>query len=132
MPTAFCRSLRIQFNDLSRGSPAFLCLPGWCENKSAFGRITHSLGRSRRVIALDWRGHGKSASPGRVRPRAGRGRALSDPRASVGPIVPVAISHAGWVALDCASASASASRLVFLDWIVGPPPPFLAVLAALR
>src|SRR5262245_4792136 len=64
VPTAFCRNVRIQFNDLSRGSPAFLCLPGWCENKSAFGRITHAIGRSQRVIALDWRGHGKSASPG--------------------------------------------------------------------
>src|SRR5688500_6089901 len=63
VPTAYSRSLRIRYNDLSRGSPAFLCLPGWCENKTTFARITHALGRDHRVIALDWRGHGQSAAP---------------------------------------------------------------------
>ena len=136
MPTAFCRSLRIQFNDLSRGSPALLCLPGWCENKSAFGRITHGLGRSHRVIALDWRGHGKSASPGT---EFGLEELVEDAlsvirASSVGPIVPVSISHAGWVALELRKRLGErVPRLVFLDWIVGPtPPPFLAVLAALQ
>jgi pimeloyl-ACP methyl ester carboxylesterase len=136
VPTAFSKSVRIQFNDLSRGSPAFLCLPGWCENKSAFGRVTHALGRAQRVIALDWRGHGKSASAG-----AEFGHeelvddALSVIRASsVGTVVPVAVSHAGWVALELRRRLGErVPRIVVLDWIVGPPPPaFLAALAALQ
>jgi len=136
VPTAYCRELRIQFNDLSRGSPAFLCLPGWCENKSAFGRITHAIGRSQRVIALDWRGHGKSASPGS---EFGLEELVDDAlsvirASSVGTVIPVAISHAGWVALELRRRLAErVTRLVLLDWIVGPPPPeFLAVLAALQ
>jgi pimeloyl-ACP methyl ester carboxylesterase len=136
VPTAYCRDLRIQFNDLSRGSPAFLCLPGWCENKSAFGRITHALGRNQRVIALDWRGHGKSASPGAEFGHAELvDDALSVIRASsVGTVIPVAISHAGWVALELRRRLAErVPRIVLLDWIVGPPPPeFLGVLAGLQ
>jgi len=136
VPTAFCRNLRIQFNDLSRGSPAFLCLPGWCENKSGFGRITHALGRAQRVIALDWRGHGKSASDGN---EFGLEELVDDALAvirasSVGTVIPVAISYAGWVALELRRRLAErVPRLIVLDWIVGPPPAeFRAVLAALQ
>ena len=136
MPTAYSRSLRIQYNDLSRGSPAFLCLPGWCENKSVFGRITHALGRSQRVIALDWRGHGKSASEGG---EFGHEELVEDALAvirtsGVGTVIPVAISHAGWVALELRKRLGErVTRLVLLDWILGEPPPeFGAVLAGLQ
>jgi pimeloyl-ACP methyl ester carboxylesterase len=136
VPTAFSRNLRIQFNDLSRGSPAFLCLPGLCENKSAFGRVSHALGRAHRVIALDWRGHGKSASPGN---EYGFEELVDDALAvirasSVGTVIPIAISHAGWVALELRRRLGDrVPRLVHLDWIVGAPPPeFRAVLAALQ
>ena len=136
MPTAFSRSLRIQFNDFSRGSPAFLCLPGWCENKNGFALITHALGREHRVIALDWRGHGKSASPGA---EFGHDELLEDALAvvrtsSVGTVIPVAVSHAGWVALALRKRLAErVPRMVLLDWILGAPPPeFGAVLAGLQ
>lgn len=136
MPTAYSPNLRIQYNDFSRGSPAFLCLPGWCENKSAFGRITHALGRAHRVIALDWRGHGKSASAGT---EFGHAELLEDVLAvlrasSVGPFVPVAVSHAGWLALELRRRLGErVQKLVLLDWIVNTPPPeFRAVLAALQ
>lgn len=136
MPIAYSRNLRIQFNDLARGSPAFLCLPGWCENKSAFARITHALGSEHRVIALDWRGHGKSAAAG---VEFGHEELVEDALAvirasSVGPIVPVAVSHAGWVALELRRRLQDrVTRIVVLDWIVGEPPPeFTAVLADLQ
>jgi pimeloyl-ACP methyl ester carboxylesterase len=136
VPTAYSRSLRIQYNDLSRGSPAFLCLPGWCENKTTFARITHALGRAHRVIALDWRGHGKSASSGA---EFGQEELLEDALAviratSVGPFVPVAVSHAGWLALELRRRLGErVPKLVLLDWMVGTPPPeFRSVLAALQ
>jgi pimeloyl-ACP methyl ester carboxylesterase len=136
VPIAYVKSLRIQFNDLGRGSPAFLCLPGWCGNKSAFARVTHALAREHRVIALDWRGHGKSDAPG-----TGFGHdelvddALAVVRASsVGTVVPVAVSHAGWVALELrARLSERVPRLVLLDWMLEQPPgEFFEVLAALQ
>lgn len=136
MPTAYSRSLRIQYNDLSRGSPAFLCLPGWCENKTTFARVTHALGRAHRVIALDWRGHGKSASSGS---EFGLEELVEDALAvvrasSVGPFVPVAVSHAGWVALELRRRLGErVPKIVLLDWMVGTPPPeFRTVLAALQ
>jgi len=136
VPIAFSRSLRIQYNDLSRGSPALLCLPGWCENKTAFWRVTHALAKEHRVIALDWRGHGKSAAAG---VEFGHEElvedALSVIRASgVGTVVPVCVSHAGWVALELRRRLGErVMRMVALDWIVGPPPPpFRGVLAALQ
>lgn len=136
MPTAYSRSLRIQYNDLSRGSPAFLCLPGWCENKSVFGRITHALGRSQRVIALDWRGHGKSAAQGE---EFGNEELVEDALAvirtsGVGTVIPVSISHAGWVALELRKRLGErVPRLVLLDWIVGEPPEeFRSVLTGLQ
>ncbi len=136
MPTAFSRSLRIQYNDFSRGSPAFLCLPGWCENKSAFALITHALGREHRVIALDWRGHGKSASDGA---EFGLDELVEDALAvvrttSVGTVIPVSVSHAGWVSLALRRRLGErVPRMVLLDWILGTPPPeFTAVLGALQ
>jgi pimeloyl-ACP methyl ester carboxylesterase len=136
VPTAFSRSLRIQYNDFSRGSPAFLCLPGWCENKSAFGRITHALGKEHRVIALDWRGHGKSASSGA---EFGHDELVEDALAvvrasSVGTVIPVAVSHAGWVAIALRRRLGErVPRLVLLDWILAEPPPeFRHVLATLQ
>jgi pimeloyl-ACP methyl ester carboxylesterase len=136
VPTALSRSLRIQYNDLSRGGPAFLCLPGWCENKSTFGRITHALARSNRVIALDWRGHGKSDSDGA---EFGLEELVEDAVAvirtsSVGTVIPVTASHAGWVALELRRRLGErVPRLVCLDWIVGPPPSvFVELLKALQ
>ena len=136
MPTAFSRSLRIQYNDFSRGSPAFLCLPDWCESRNTFALITHTLGREHRVIALDWRGHGKSAAAGA---EFGLGDLVDDALAvvrtsSVGTVVPVAVSHAGWVALELRRRLGDrVPRLVLLDWLVGPPPPdFRATLTALQ
>jgi pimeloyl-ACP methyl ester carboxylesterase len=53
---------------------------------------------------------------------------------SVGPLVPVAISHAGWVALELRRRlNERVPRMVVLDWIVTEPPPeFSAVLANLQ
>ncbi len=125
MPTAISQGIRIQFNDLSRGSPAFLCLPGWCENKTAFARLVPACARAHRVIALDWRGHGKSASAGAD---FGNAQLVEDALAvirtsSVATVIPVAVSHAGWVALELRRRLGErVPRLVLLDWIVMDPP----------
>ena len=48
--------------------------------------------------------------------------------------MPVAVSHAGWLALELrARLGERVPKIVLLDWIVGTPPPeFRAVLAALQ
>ena len=136
MPTAISQGVRIQYNDLGRGSPALLCLPGWCENKTTFARLSHACARAHRVIALDWRGHGKSAaSDGDFGQAELVQDALAVIRASgVGPVLPVAVAHAGWVALELRRRLGErVPRLVLLDWILSEPPaPFRAVLGALQ
>jgi pimeloyl-ACP methyl ester carboxylesterase len=136
VPTAISRNIRIQFNDLSRGSPALLCLPGWCENKTTFARLVPTAARAHRVIALDWRGHGKSASSGAdfgtadlVEDALGVIRATS-----VGTVIPVAVSHAGWVAIELRRRLGErVPRIVLLDWILGEPPAeFRRLLSALQ
>jgi len=136
VPTAISQGVRIQYNDLGRGSPALLCLPGWCENKTTFARLSHACARAHRVIALDWRGHGKSAaSDGDFGQAELVQDALAVIRASgVGPVLPVAVAHAGWVALELRRRLGErVPRLVLLDWILSEPPaPFRAVLGALQ
>jgi pimeloyl-ACP methyl ester carboxylesterase len=136
VPFAISRGVRIQYNDLARGGPALLCLPGWCENKIDFARFTHAAGRAHRVIGLDWRGHGKSdASDGDFGLDELVEDALAVVRASsVGPILPVAVSHAGWVAIELRRRLGERVRgLVLLDWMLTEPTPaFRAVLEGLQ
>jgi pimeloyl-ACP methyl ester carboxylesterase len=51
---------RIAFDDLGGGEPALLLLPGWCGPRSVYRRVLPLLARERRVVALDFRGHGES------------------------------------------------------------------------
>jgi len=136
VPFAISQDVRIQYNDLARGSPALLCLPGWCENKTGFARFTHAAGRAHRVIGLDWRGHGKSDSTGTD---FGLAELVEDAVAvvrasSVGPILPVASSDAGWVAIELRRRLGERVRgLVLLDWMLfEPTPAFRAVLDGLQ
>jgi pimeloyl-ACP methyl ester carboxylesterase len=88
------------------------------------------------VIALDWRGHGKSDAAGS---EFGQAELVEDALAvirasSVGPLVPIAVAHAGWVALELRRRLGDRiPRLVLLDWIVGTPPgEFRELLGALQ
>lgn len=124
------------FDDRGCGEPALLCLPGWCENRTAFSRLAELAGKHRRALAVDWRGHGGSP------PAAGDFTsqdlvrdviAFLDER-GVGSVVPVTISHAGWVAVALRRRLGErVQRAVFLDWIMtAPPATFLATLNGLR
>ena len=92
----------VAFDDVGEDEAALLMLPGWCSNRTAFRPLLAPAGRHRRVLALDWRGHG-----GSERPRGDFGTAeLVDDAvgvldvAGVERVVPVALSHAGWVAIE--------------------------------
>lgn len=136
MPYANSSGIRIAYDDLGSGEPALLLIPGWCATRAAFSDFADRLARSRRVLALDWRGHGASGpAAGDFGHDALVEDALAVIRASGARIVvPVATAHAGWVALDLARKLGSrVPRVVLLDWIVTrAPPPFLAGLDALQ
>jgi pimeloyl-ACP methyl ester carboxylesterase len=116
----------IVYDDLGQGDPALLFLPGWCANRTVFQDLAPLCARRRRTLLLDWRGHGESGSP-----KADFGKdelvddALSVVHASgARSIVPVALSHAGWVAIELRQRlGARVEKLVLLDWIIMMQPP---------
>jgi pimeloyl-ACP methyl ester carboxylesterase len=130
-------SMRIAFDDAGEGDPALLFLPGWCGGRSVFGDLLPLAARNRRVVALDWRGHGESEHPeGDFETDDLVDDALSViHQAGVAQVVPVGLSHAGWVAIELRRrlGPSRVPGIVLLDWMVlGPPPPFLGALAGLQ
>lgn len=120
----------------SESDPAFLLLPGWCTSRALFRPLDEMLAKHRRVITLDWSSHGESGSAdGDFGQEQLVSQALGVIAAShVSNVIPVAISHAGWVALElCRRLGRRVPRMVFIDWIVTEaPPPFLAILAGMQ
>jgi pimeloyl-ACP methyl ester carboxylesterase len=117
---------RIAYDDLGQGDPALLFLPGWCTNRTVFQDLAHRCAEHRRVLALDWRGHGESGAPpgdfGNDELVQDALRVLDASEAHT--IVPVALSHAGWVALELRRRlGARIEKIVLLDWIIMMQPP---------
>jgi pimeloyl-ACP methyl ester carboxylesterase len=126
----------IAHEDRGEGESALLFLPGWCESRGVFARLIDRLQSSRRILALDLPGHGES-------PMSATDFGFDDiataaievvDQAKLQRVIPVAHSHAGWVAIElCRRLGARVSKLVLLDWIVlDPPSPFFAALKALQ
>jgi pimeloyl-ACP methyl ester carboxylesterase len=85
-----------------QGEPALLFMPGWCGSRRVFDELAPRCATRRRTLALDWRGHGKST---RLADDFGAGDLANDALAvieasEVDQAVPVALSHAGWVAIE--------------------------------
>jgi pimeloyl-ACP methyl ester carboxylesterase len=126
----------IRYARYGSGDTLLLYLPGWCATREVFGALPALTAVGRQSIALDWRGHGDSddwpADFG-LQDLVSDATAVID--ASGAPlVVPVALAHAGWVAIELARRLPDRVRSVALiDWIVGTPPvPFLRALDALQ
>jgi len=129
--------VEISYDDRGDGGPALLCLPGWCGDRSVFAPMLDALAPRRRSLALDWRGHGASE---RAVPDFGTTELVDDAmrvieQSGARQVIPVALSHAGWVALELRRRLGPevVVAIVLLDWMVlGPPPGFTAALAGLQ
>lgn len=136
MTEARSDGLRISYDDAGQGEPALLFLPGWCGSRAVFAQLAALGATRRRVLALDWRGHGQSERP---RGDFGTDALVDDALAVIAAsgverVVPVALAHAGWVAIELRRRLGErVPQIVLLDWIVlDPPPPFLGALQALQ
>jgi pimeloyl-ACP methyl ester carboxylesterase len=135
MPTA--TAPEIALDDVGTGEPALLCLPGWCGNRDVFDPLVERLSSGRRTLALDLPGHGGSATPAADYGTEDIIRAALAviERARLQRVVPVALSHVGWVAIELRRRLGPdrVAGVVLLDWMVlGPPPGFLDALAGLQ
>lgn len=127
----------IALDDVGTGEPALLCLPGWCGDRDVFDPLVGRLGRARRTLALDLPGHGGSATPASdVRTEDVVQAALAViEQTGLDRVVPVALSHAGWVAVELRRrlGPERVPGVVLLDWMVlGPPPGFSDALGGLQ
>lgn len=128
--------IRIHYDDCGQGEPALLMMPGWCGSRRVFDPLAERCGAMRRTLVLDWRGHGQSESPSGD---FGAEDLVEDAvtvimASGARQVVPVALSHAGWVAIELRRRLATLiPKLVFLDWIVlDPPRLFLDALLGLQ
>ncbi len=135
-PEVQSHGIRIRYDDHGRGEPALLFMPGWCGSRRVFDELARCCAQWRRTLAIDWRGHGESARPASD---FGAGDLANDALAVIeasqaGLVVPVALSHAGWVAIELRRRlGPRIPKLVLLDWIVlEAPPPFLRALQSLQ
>ena len=126
-------STGVAYDDRGTGDPALLFLPGWCGPRTLFEPLAARLDGRHRTLAVDWRGHGDSAP---ADDDFGIAELADDALAVIedsgaAQVVPVAASHAGWVAIELRRrlGTRRIPRLVFLDWMVlGAPAPFLDAL----
>src|SRR5262245_51982560 len=100
MPTDEDTKVEIAYDDRGHAGPALLGLPGWCGDRTVFTPLLDAMAPGRRVLAMDWRGHGGST---RSTADFGTEELVEDAvtvidAAGTGPVVPVALAHAGWVA----------------------------------
>ncbi len=127
---------RIHYDDVGRGEPTLLFIPGWCTTRAVFRDLLPRCASRRRVLSVDLRGHGASEGAGADFDSA---TVLDDVRAVIEAsgarqVVPVGLSHAGWWAIDLRRelGAERVPHIVLLDWIVTePPPPFLDALQGL-
>ncbi|UZQ53052.1 alpha/beta hydrolase [Trichothermofontia sichuanensis B231] len=119
-------AVRIYYEDLGQGDPALLMLPAWCMSHAGFATLPQTCAANRRVLALDWRGHGQSASPSED---FGAEGLVEDALAVIAAsgaktVIPVTLSHAGWVGIELRQRLGDRiPKLIHLDWLVLPPPP---------
>jgi len=127
----------IALDDVGTGEPALLCLPGWCGDRDVFDPLVERLGRTRRTLALDLPGHGGSAMPASdfgTEEVVQAALAVIE-QTGLERVVPVALSHAGWVAIELRRRLGPdrVPGVVLLDWMVlGPPPGFTDALGGLQ
>ena len=136
MPHVQIDGLYLPYDDLGQGEPALLFLPGWCASRAAFGDLPGLASAYRRVLAMDWRGHGAADTPawdfGHAELAADALAVIA--RSGARQVVPVALGHAGWIALELRRRLGSqVAGLVLIDWELTPPPAhFLAELDAMQ
>jgi pimeloyl-ACP methyl ester carboxylesterase len=136
MPKTRSSGIEIAYDDLGKGEPALLLMPDWCTDRTVFEDIAMLCAKQRRTLVLDWRGHGQSGTPP---DDFGEEDLVEDALSVIAAsgarrVVPVALAHAGWVALELRRRMESAiPRLALIDWIVREPPPaFLEILQGLQ
>lgn len=116
--------------DVESDLPPVILLPGWCGDHRGFAQLIEYLRGERRVICVNWRGHGVEPYPV---PDFGCQEQAADALALLNDLqldtfVPVSHSHGGWALLELLDQAGAdrAPRAVVLDWLMRSPTPDFA------
>jgi len=127
MPTAITSDgVKIHYEDMGQGEPALLLMTAWCMSNSVYRHLLPKCAEHRRVLSLDWRGHGKSETP---QSDFGAEGLLKDALAVIEAsgaqqIIPVSSSHSGWITTELRKILGDRiPKIINTDWVVLPPPP---------
>lgn len=126
MATVNRNGANIYYEVHGEGEPALLCLSAWCMSHNGFADLIAKCATKRKVIAVDWRGHGQSDRP---KEDFGAADLVEDAlaiiaAAGVNQVIPVTMSHAGWVGAELRNRLGErVPKLIVTDWLVLPPPP---------
>jgi pimeloyl-ACP methyl ester carboxylesterase len=126
MAYAKADGLRIYYEEMGEGEPALLMMPAWCVSHSGLADLPRHCSARRRVLTLDWRGHGQSDKPtGDFGAKELLEDCLAVVEASgIGEVVPVTLHHSGWVGIELRRhLGERVPAVAHLDWVVLPPPP---------
>lgn len=128
--------LGLGHDDVGVGEPALLFLTGWCSSRARWTPVAGRCGDARRVVNMEWRGHGDSDPAGGD---FGTGEMVEDAlavadAAGIDTFVPCSASHSGWVAIELHRRHpARVPKIVHLDWmVVEPSAPYMDLLAQLQ
>jgi pimeloyl-ACP methyl ester carboxylesterase len=127
----------IAFDDTGTGSPALLCVPGWCGDRTAFDPVRSLLAEHRRTLTIDLPDQGESPRRDTDFTSATVVDNLVEviEQAGLDEVVPVATAHAGWAAIELRRrlGAARVPAIVLVDWMMlGPPPGFTDALVGLQ
>jgi len=116
---------KLAFDDIGRGEPALLLLPGWCADRGILSTLAEQLGTNRRVINVDLLGHNESDRPeGNFESEdvIREASKLID-LLGINEFVTVSVAHAGWLAVELRRRLVKRiPKMVFLEWIIIEPP----------
>src|SRR3982075_38936 len=106
-------------------SPPLVLVNGWTGDHGIFTPQIAHFGQTRRVVAVDLRGHGVSDAPEQEYTMAGFAHDIAWQCAQLGVEKPVVIGHSlgGVIALEMSGRYPDlASGVVMIDSIIMPPP----------
>lgn len=117
---------KLAFDDIGKGEPALLLLPGWCADRGILTVLAELLGKKRRVINADLLGHNESDRPEgnfEIEDVIREASKLID-SLGINEFITVSVAHAGWIAVELRRRLVHRlPKMVFLDWIIIEPPP---------
>ena len=114
----------LAYDDRGDGGPALVLLTGWCSSRARWAEVAELCAQQRRVVSIDWRGHGDSAP---ADGDFGLEELVEDAlevldACGLESFVPCTASHSGWAAIELRRRLGErVGAIVHLDWMVAAP-----------